>query len=115
MTGKVLLAASCVAVVLEGDGSNHCLLISYSGGEIGGYNAWRDEFENTTLYIDEIFAGYPQPPNNPGFYVWEGEIEPVHEDQSKFYGKWRPATKEDMAALVKDSDRGSAELQALLY
>lgn len=77
----------------------HCVLVHYTGGDISGWNVWREEIENS-IYITDIFAGYEEPPKKPGFYVWEGEIEPIHDDQPHFYGKWRPATKEDMAKLV---------------
>ncbi len=91
------LKASCIAVVVY----YQKLIVSYSGGGYDHYNIWEVEIDNS-IYISDIFCGYSQPPDKPGFYVWEGEIEPVFEDQPIYDGIWRKATKDDMAALIND-------------
>lgn len=101
MDTKNLVKASCIAVVLPTNGYPS-LIIWYEGGVVGEFNTWEDEIENTSPYVDDVFAGYDHPPSQPGFYVWEGELEPMYDDQANFYGKWRPATKEDMCKLVKE-------------
>lgn len=96
------IKASCVAVVFDHNSYHKATLISYSGGycDIHEYNIWEEEINNSPD-IDDIFFDYPQPPKEPGFYVWEGELEGVPQDQPIFYGAWRPATKDDMSALIK--------------
>lgn len=95
------IKASCMAVVMYLN-PNHiqATIIHHSGGIYGEQNLWLEEIDNSTD-ISDIFFHYEQPPRKPGFYVWEGELEPVHEDQPGFYGKWRDATKEDMISLVE--------------
>ena len=91
--------ASCVIRVMACGATIEAYLIGYSGGIVGDCNIWAEEVDNSP-HCDDIFfnAGYPQ--DKPGFYVWEGEIEPVYGDAPNFYGDWRPATKKDMAALI---------------
>jgi len=92
--------ASCtVSVMLSGD-TLESIVIGYTGGIVGDLNVWEQEMANS-INCDDIFFDHPGPPEKPGFYVFEGTLEPVYEDAPSFDGVWRPATKEDMASLIK--------------
>jgi hypothetical protein len=103
---KPVLNCSCVAAVMDIGGRRfQKTLVAFSGGDVMDeegiilWNIWAEEVENSDD-IEDIFCTYDEPPNKKGFYVWEGEITPVYDDQPRYNGAWRPATKEDMANLV---------------
>ncbi len=93
--------ASCVIRVMKSGSGMESYLIGYSGGILGDSNLWELEIDHS-MHCDDIFFNKDYPQDDDGFFVWEGEMEPVFEDAPEFYGKWRPATKEDMAALVEN-------------
>ncbi len=97
------LKASCIISILNCGHYNQSVVIGCTGGSFvfsdgEEYNIWQLEIDNS-IHVDDIFCGYDCP-EKPGFYVWEGEIEPVEDDQPNYYGEWRNATKEDMAGLI---------------
>lgn len=100
MRENIKVKASCIAVAMYLN-PNHIqtTIIHHTGGVVGDQCLWLDEIDNSNN-ISDIFYNYAQPPVKPGFYVWEGELEPVHDDQPVFYGKWREATKQDMTSLI---------------
>ena len=83
------------------------MLIGHSGGEYGdGCNIWLEEAENSTD-IDDIFwdNNDKKKPEEAGFWVWEGKIEPVYDDAPNYTGEWRKATPEDIIGLFPEESK----------
>lgn len=97
--GERRFKASCIAVNIFDGSQTHCLIVHYSIDDFDAWDIWGIEVDNS-IYIDDIFAGYEMPPQKEGCWVWEGEIKPVYDDQSCYYGKWRPATINDLKILI---------------
>lgn len=93
--------ASCIAATVSDGYKNHCVIVGYTCESIAAHVVWGPEIENS-IYIKDIFCGYDEPPNKEGFWVWEGQIQPVGDDQPLYFGKWRPATINDFRNLISD-------------
>lgn len=80
-------------------------LIGHSGGAYGdGCNVWVEEAENS-IHIDDIFWDDKKKPEEPGFWVWEGSVEPVYDDAPNYTGEWRKANPDDITELFPEKEK----------
>ena len=94
------VAGKCIMAVIQCGSYTTEFIIWREGGDFDDEsNIWDLELNEFAANAEDIFGGYAHP-DKPGFYVWEGEIKPIVEEQPEYYGEWRKATKEDMASLV---------------
>lgn len=91
---------SCIANVMLVGNIIEKQIIHFEGGIVGEIDLWMEEIVNASLDINDVFYGYEQPGDKPGVYVWEGELEYVHDDQPIFRGVWREATIDDLKTLL---------------
>lgn len=89
------------AVVIDLGHLVHKVAIGYTGGDYDDdCNIWLEELDNS-IEVDDIFCTTDDCPSNPGFYVWEGKVQPVYDDAPEFEGSWREATADDMLRLLE--------------
>lgn len=99
---RLRVKGKCIIAVISCGSYTTGVILWHTGGNYdGNQNVWAEEISEYAANIDDIFIDYKYP-DEPGLYVWEGEIEPIYDDAPGYYGEWRPATQEDISVLVRE-------------